>query len=896
MMNAKRSFLAGICLAFICSQIIAQSPNQNSDGNTRNSPPQQLIEAAGRGDVPQVQALLDQRVQINSKDTVTGHTPLMAAALNGHAEVVSLLIASKANVNAVDKDGDTALMAASAAGHLDIVELLIAAKANVNAKDKFGDTALLFAAANGKKDVAVRLIAGKANVNAADVYGETPLYIATARGYTDIVSILLAAKANPNAANIDKLTPLMIAASLGRTDLVTMLLDARANVDAVDVDNFTALMYAALEDQNDTAKLLLDANAKTDIGAKTIKVKGAIGQRLAREKTAATVSNVLNTLGGGGGAGGLLQMGLSSLAAKSGEDVGHTALIFAAWSGNNALVQMLLSKGDNVNKSSNLNMTPLYFAAAEGHASTVKLLLDSGARVKVEHKLSGETALLAGIRSGNLDTVKYLIQVGADVNDPDARGTTPLMAAAQTNTAILKAVLDAGTLANINRTSRDRSTALIFAAAAGKTDCARMLLDNGADAKLKTSRDETALVLAADGGNSALVSMLLSAGADANGKTKGGVTPLFAAMAAGAFRVRSGWSTDQNNLISLLDLVGAEKPADTALLDLLLTSGVDVNAKDDNGFTLLMLAAATNNTEGLNRLLAMNADAKIKAGNGDTALYFASFRGNAAMVNSLLAAGANVDEKTDNGVTPLMVAANVQVLDILLKAGADINAKNKYDATPLMYAAQRGNAELFNALLNAGQDIKAVSKYDIGVLGCAAWGGNESIVDTCLAAGLPLNSPKGISPLGSIAGRFDQANVLRTSRVNARSALATKIILTNLDLMTITGTMNLNLIQKFLDAGADVNGGSPSPFFCTVNSGNVEAAVRLLAAGADPEKKYLVTPLKMLEGMMKAGLPLNDGQMQIYAMLVSMEELKKSGAKLPYPHTPQRTGLLKDSA
>jgi ankyrin repeat protein len=95
----KRVFLAGICLAFICGQITAQTPQQ------------QLLDAAGKGNTQQVQALLDQKVPIETKDPFTGHTPLIAAALSGNAELVSLLIEKKANVNAADKDGDTALMA-----------------------------------------------------------------------------------------------------------------------------------------------------------------------------------------------------------------------------------------------------------------------------------------------------------------------------------------------------------------------------------------------------------------------------------------------------------------------------------------------------------------------------------------------------------------------------------------------------------------------------------------------------------------------------------------------------------------------------------------------------------------------------------------------------------------
>ena len=75
----KRIFLAGICLALFCGQIIAQTPQQH------------LLDAAGEGNVQQVQTLLDQKVPVDSKDAEMGHTALIAASLEGHTELVRLL-------------------------------------------------------------------------------------------------------------------------------------------------------------------------------------------------------------------------------------------------------------------------------------------------------------------------------------------------------------------------------------------------------------------------------------------------------------------------------------------------------------------------------------------------------------------------------------------------------------------------------------------------------------------------------------------------------------------------------------------------------------------------------------------------------------------------------------
>jgi ankyrin repeat protein len=64
---------------------------------------------------------------------------------------------------------------AAEAGNKEIVELLIAKGADVNAKDKRGRTPLFGAAALGRKEIAGLLIAKVADVNAKDKVGDTPL-------------------------------------------------------------------------------------------------------------------------------------------------------------------------------------------------------------------------------------------------------------------------------------------------------------------------------------------------------------------------------------------------------------------------------------------------------------------------------------------------------------------------------------------------------------------------------------------------------------------------------------------------------------------------------------------------------------------------------------------------
>ncbi len=111
--------------------------------------------AAKAGDLAAVQAELDAGVDVDAKDEdYRDWTPLMYAALDGHKEVVELLIAKGADVNAKNKVGQTPLQFTAWKGHKEIAELLIAEGADVNAKDGDGWLVLDYATRLGQPEIA----------------------------------------------------------------------------------------------------------------------------------------------------------------------------------------------------------------------------------------------------------------------------------------------------------------------------------------------------------------------------------------------------------------------------------------------------------------------------------------------------------------------------------------------------------------------------------------------------------------------------------------------------------------------------------------------------------------------------------------------------------------------
>ncbi|MDC0065776.1 ankyrin repeat domain-containing protein, partial [Verrucomicrobia bacterium] len=132
------------------------------------------------------------------------------------------------------------------------------------------------------------------------------------------------------------------------------------------------------------------------------------------------------------------------------------------------------------------------------------------------------TLLLHAIYIENKTIVKILIENGADINDKDKNGVTPLSFALTKEIAEL--LIDKG--ADINAKCDDGDTPLHSAAYNGRKEIAELLIDKGADINAKGTIGWTPLHLAVQQGRKEVVELLIAKGADVNAKMKNGITPL----------------------------------------------------------------------------------------------------------------------------------------------------------------------------------------------------------------------------------------------------------------------------------------------------------------------------------------------------------------------------------
>ncbi len=494
-------------------------------------PPLTLPEAAGSGDINEVKSLIAKSVDLNVWDPGPSYRPLPSAVINGHKQVVELLIAKGADVKAGDDANKKPLHYAAEKGHKEIAELLIAHGADVNAKDNEGRTPLHCVAEEGYTEIAELLIAHGADINAKDAQGWTPLDLAMERGHQGIIRLL--SKSGDVSISIN------MAAYAGDLQRVEKFIDEGADVDAKDEEGQTALHHAAKGADIEMVELLIakgaDVNAKDNDSRTPLCVAVWGGHKDVVE---------------------LLIDNCADINAR-GEHY-YTPIYYAAWSGSTEMVEFLVEKGADVNAKDEWGWTPLHYLAKDNLRDMAELFITKGADVNAEDKW-GETPLQYASRRGHTEIADLLREQGAkeeevkkedgvskeeeslvtppvDINKKAYTYQMPLhKAAAEANLERVKSLISS--VADINAESNEGWTALHRAAVFGHVDVVRLLLAHGAKVNTVNRWGWAPLHSAALYGHKTVVALLLANGADISAKTPSGETPMQIAKERGYKKV-----------------------------------------------------------------------------------------------------------------------------------------------------------------------------------------------------------------------------------------------------------------------------------------------------------------------------------------------------------------------
>ncbi|KAJ5100997.1 hypothetical protein N7456_007049 [Penicillium angulare] len=495
------------------------------------------------------------------------------------------------------------------------------------------------------------------------------------------------------------------------------------------------------------------------------------------------------------------------------ETGGGAALQKAALEGHSAIVVILLGAGANVNAQGGEYGNALQAAAYDGSAETVKILLDAGADVNAQGGQYGN-ALQAAAYDGSAETVKILLDAGADVNAQGGQYGNALQAAGYDGSAeTVKILLDAG--ADVNAQGGEYGNALQAAAWRGSAETVKIILDAGADVNAQGGYFGNALQAAgaAYDGSAERVKILLDAGADVNAQGGQYGNALQAAASDGS----------------------AER------VKILLDAGADVNAQGGQYGNALQAAGYDGSAETVKILLDAGADVNAQGGYFGNALQAAAYDGSAETVKILLDAGADVNAQGGPYGNALQAAGydgSAETVKILLDAGADVNAQGgEYgNALQAAGAAYDGSAERVKILLDAGADVNAQCGYFGNALQAAAWRGSAERVKILLDAGADVNAQGGYfgNALQAAAsdGSAERVKILLDAGadVNAQGGYFGNA------LQAAAWRGSAETVKIILDAGADVNaqgGYFGNALQAAASDGSAETVKILLDAGAD---------------------------------------------------------------
>ncbi|GKT91873.1 ankyrin repeat protein [Colletotrichum tofieldiae] len=481
--------------------------------------------------------------------------------------------------------------------------------------------------------------------------------------------------------------------------------------------------------------------------------------------------------------------------------------------------------------------TPLEWAAYHGILKAIdrfhKIELNTNAGVSFSRSM----ALHWAIHQGQVESVEYLLGLGATLRQNEKKETPLHLAAYRGKTAVIAMLLARG--ANINAVNSSGWSPLDIASKQGDLDVIKLLLEKGASLSVDTTYNS----------NPAVVATLIKYGVDNNAADPGGKRLLDIASNKGDLDVVkvllekgvSIWAdTIYNSDLAVMTALiecgvdinaadpGGKRPLDIALqrgdldrVKLLLQKGASIDAADTFGRTPIEIAARRYDLACVDLLLEKGA-VFTKGFSGYLPISKAARDGYFRLLKYLIHNGADVNLRTD-GKTPLHYLAKHYtnwradipgLVSLLIEKGADIEAKDEDGQTPLFHACRFRNDAVARLLIEKGADIEVKDKNGRTPLANACLFRKDAVARLLIEKGadIEVKDKNGRTPLANVClSRYDAVARLLVEKGadieakdnDGRTPLANAII-----------SQNQRVIRLLINTGANVQAADKrdSPF------------------------------------------------------------------------------------
>ena len=613
-------------------------------GNNMHNFP--LFHASKNGNLRQLKLLIKAGANLNQM--LKGVTPIFIAVMSGNLEVSKELIIAGADLANTNEAGIPLLHVASFNNHLQMIRLLLEVKVDINQSDRQGYTALSVAVAATRKDAVTELITRGADINKGNQHGLMPLDLAKAIDLT-------------STSNFRKRDD---------TDLIIyLLLEAGAN-NKNSGSPVLILPPITIKSFYYWTKLIRRSIAEgPKINWETFEFRNAIYLVICRDETT-TLEEFVN-------------LGLSVNSIINGK----TLLNLACSHNSLSIIELLISKGADLQQEDPAGCTPVFAAIEKMHHKCVKRLIEAKADLNYKNKL-GYTALGIACSIDDLETVKILIAAKADLNltsnGYDAQLMSINILEENSIVPIAQKLMEFGIGSDRfkpNGTVEYEISPVSIVCLKENLGILEELIKAGADVKAINQRGNFPLQIACCQGNLRMVHKLLQAGAEA-----------YSALQSAILGRPLTLEDDRSHIVKEL-----------------LDAGADPNYLSD--YRLPIHAACENGSlEILRQLINAGAILDKETLLDELPIFIACKSCNLAIVEELIEAGADlIRHRGLNLKDPLMIATEKNqppIIKKLLEAGASPNRVNvDFDTlgqTPLSIAYEKGYEEIIQLLVKAG--------------------------------------------------------------------------------------------------------------------------------------------------------------------------------------------------
>ncbi len=640
----------------------------------------ELYTAVDQTDLAKVTQLLASGSNVNERSCY-GRSPIMATTWwsfptrEDNLKILDLLISKGADINNQDIYGDTTLILAARTGYSQVIHKLIHNHADVNLLNRKGNSVLIEMLAEDVVSIDMELfnyiLTQNLDLNIKNAEGVTALtelltnqyVVKNDKNILFVIRSLLQKGADQNliiqSGNYkpcvdNSYNALMIASCFGYQEIVQTLLQFNSQVNAINAYGQTALTFAVAHNNEPIVALLLQAKAQVNLPGTTPVIVHAV-----KNGNPTLVKMLLDV-----GANTFLpdQTPILSLCVDS-------SLSSYAKEENYLLVADILMKhGLNVNAVDDYNETALYKATHQGLLNFMNLFLQNGASVKIADK-TGRTPIQI---ARDIDSLKLLLQFGADINEKDNEGNT-----------FLHSISSNGEFA----------------------DKLAWIIQQGAKIDAKNNKGYTPVRVALENvwhaENFDLAHNFFSLGADKNSIDNEGVSHLASLV----------------NKIYGFKLAKDSKAVQFAIW--LIQQNVDLNTiQTKNGYSILHYAIWIYNDENVllaELLKSQRLNLNIINKNGENALLsvlntnVVKKQAEIDTIIKVIAAGIDLNLQNSDGNTALMLIFKFgrndynEITKLIVNRGANLNLRNKLGKTALGFAIQFGlSTETIKLLVDHG--------------------------------------------------------------------------------------------------------------------------------------------------------------------------------------------------